>query len=306
MNLNGIDLNLLVALDALLDERSVTRAAERLSIGQPAMSAALARLRKLFDDPLLTRDGAGLVASPLAESLVEPVRGAIRAIREVLGSRDEFDPATSTRTFTVVASDYVGLVLLSPLLRRLTRAAPGIRLVIRPVAPDFLAELRREQVDLLVVPRELLPEQSGHRGHELFRDRYVCAVAADDDTVGDTISAEDFASRRHLVNDGGRLPALGQRHLPLLGAAPAVQISTQTSLLAPFLVSGTDLVTVLPELLGKQLSATAGIRLVDPPYDLGQLTETMFWDPRRTTEPGLRWLRGQLREVAGRLRRPQT
>jgi DNA-binding transcriptional LysR family regulator len=114
--LNGVDLNLLPALDALLAERNVTRAAERMSLGQPAMSAVLARLRKHFGDPLLVREGRGLVLTTLAASLVAPVQEAMAATEAVLGARPPFDPRTDARSFTLVGSDYVALVLLRPLM----------------------------------------------------------------------------------------------------------------------------------------------------------------------------------------------
>lgn len=294
MNLNGVDLNLLVALDALLAERNVTRAAERLSIGQPAMSAALNRLRKLFDDPLLVREGADLVVTPLAETLARPVHEAISAIHSVLAVRGAFDPEFDHRTFTVVASDYVGLVLVRPLLRRLARVAPRVRLVVRPVLPDFLTQLRRDQVDLAVVPRELMPERSELPQAELFRDRYVCAVSADNRTVGDRLSVTEFAALPHLASNGGALPALGQRQLDSLGLHPSAEISTQTSLLAPLLLAGTDLVTLVLERLGHLLRNTAGIRLVEPPTPLQTITECMFWSPRRADDPSHRWLREQI------------
>jgi DNA-binding transcriptional LysR family regulator len=294
MNLNGVDLNLLVALDALLAERNVTRAAERLSIGQPAMSAALNRLRKLFDDPLLTREGADLIATPLAETLARPVQEAIDAIRSVLAVRGAFDPDTDHRTFTVVASDYVGLVLLRPLLRRLAHEAPRVRLVVRPVLPDFLTQLRRDHVDLTVVPRELMPERSDLPHVELFRDRYVCAVAADNGAVGDRMSVDEFARLPQLASNGGPLPALGQRQLDSLRLHPSAEISTQTSLLAPFLLAGTELVTLVLERLGHLLQDAADIRLVEPPTPLQTITECMFWSGRRADDPSHRWLREQV------------
>jgi DNA-binding transcriptional LysR family regulator len=298
VNLNGVDLNLLVALDALLAERNVTRAAQRLSIGQPAMSAALNRLRKLFDDPLLSRDGSELVTTPLAETLVRPVQEAISAIHSVLAVRGAFDPATDHRTFTVVASDYVGLVLLRPLVRRLANESPRVRLVVRPVLPEFLSDLRRDQVDLAVVPRELLPDRVDLPHAELFRDRYVCAVAADNPFVGDSLTTEEFSAHPHLASGGGSLPALGQRQLGSLGESPSVEISTQTSLLAPFMLAGTDLITLVLERLGQRLQQVAGIRLVEPPVPLATITETMYWHPRRADDPSHHWLRAQIRRAA--------
>jgi DNA-binding transcriptional LysR family regulator len=301
MNLNGVDLNLLVALDALLAERNVTRAAERLSIGQPAMSAALNRLRKLFDDPLLSRVGGELAPTPLAETLVRPVQEAITAIQSVLSVRGSFDPGVDHRTFTLVASDYLALVLLQPLIRVLASAAPRVRVVVRPVAPEFLADLRRDRIDLAIVPRELMPERVGLPHEELFRDRYICAVDADNDEVGDALTTEQFTRHRHLASGGGVLPALGHRQLGAFGLLPAAEISTQTSLLTPFLLAGTDMITLVLERLGRRLQEAANIRLVEPPIPLQSITETMYWHPRRGDDPSHRWLREQLIEASREL-----
>jgi DNA-binding transcriptional LysR family regulator len=298
VNLNGVDLNLLVALDALLAERNVTRAAERLSIGQPAMSAALNRLRKLFDDPLLSRVGAEFVPTPLAETLARPVQEAISAIQSVLSVRGSFDPGTDHRTFTLIASDYVGLVLLRPLVRQLASVAPRVRLVVRPVTPEFLSDLRRDQIDLALVPRELMPEDFGLPHEELFRDRYVCAVDADNQQIGDALTVEELARHPHLASSGGLLPALGQRQLGSLGLFPAAEVSTQTSLLAPFLLAGTDMITLVLERLGQRLQDVAGIRLVEPPVPLQTITESMYWHPRRMDDPSHRWLRAEVLRAA--------
>lgn len=301
MNLNGIDLNLLVALDALLAEGSVTRAAERLSVGQPAMSGALRRLRKLFDDPLFTTEGKLLVPTPLAETLTRPVQEAIAAIRSVLAVRGDFDPAQDHRTFSVIASDYVGLVLLRPLIRDLAGRAPRVRIVVRPVTADFISALRRDQVDLAVVPREIMPERAGLPHVDLFHDRYVCAVDAGNRNVGDTLTPEQFAAQPHLASAGGALPALGQRQLDALGLSPRAELSTQTSLLAPFMLTGTDLITLILERLGRQLEEPAAIRLVEPPAPLQSITEAMYWSPRRADDPSHRWFRDQVQRVAAGL-----
>jgi DNA-binding transcriptional LysR family regulator len=298
VNLNGVDLNLLLALDALLAERSVTLAAERLHLGQPAMSAALGRLRKLFDDPLLTRLGGELIPTPLAETLAQPVREAISAIESVLAVRGAFDPAGDHRTFTVIASDYVGLILLRPLIRLLATTAPRIRLVVHPVTSDVVAHLRRDQVDLAVVPQEMMPERVGLPHAELFRDRYVCAVAESNVSVGDRLTPEEFARHPQLASGGGALPALGQRQLGDLGASPLAEVSTQTSLLPPFLLAGTDLITLVLERLGRELRVPAGIRLVEPPLPLQTITEAMYWHPRRAADPSHRWLRAQVQRTA--------
>src|SRR5215470_9877217 len=163
MSLAGVDLNLLVALDALLAERSVTRAAERVGLSQPGMSTTLARLRKLFGDPLLVREGLALVPTPRAESLRQPVADALSLIQHALDDRPGFDPATGHATFTVSCSDYSLLMLIGPLVRRL--AADPVRL------------LRDGDADLVIEPVEIMPETT-LPSLRLFADRWICCVWA--------------------------------------------------------------------------------------------------------------------------------
>ena len=153
VSLRGFDLNLFPALEALLEERNVTRAAERLSLGQPAMSAALARLRRHFDDPLLVRDGRVYQLSTFAQSLVEPVREAMAAVEAAATAIRAFDPATDTRSFTIATSDYAALVFLRPLLARLADDAPQIRLRLVPITVDMGDALRRGSLDLVILPQ---------------------------------------------------------------------------------------------------------------------------------------------------------
>jgi LysR family transcriptional regulator, nod-box dependent transcriptional activator len=175
MNLAGVDLNLLVALDALLDERSVTRAANRVGLSQPGMSNTLARLRKLFGDPLLVREGLTLVPTPRAESLRQPVQDALNLIQHALDDRDAFDPASAHATFTVSCSDYSILMLIGPLVRRLTTTAPGLTVQVVPRAADAVRLLRDGDADLVIEPVEIIPDVTLPR-MRLFTDRWLCCV----------------------------------------------------------------------------------------------------------------------------------
>ena len=174
MDLAGVDLNLLVAFDALMDERSVTRAAARLSLSQPGMSNTLARLRKLFGDPLLVRDGFTLVPTPRADALRQPVRDALAIIRAALDQRTGFDPAADRATWTVSCSDYSLLMLIGPLVRRLAAAAPGVTIRVLPRSPDPVGLLREGAADLVIEPEEIMPDaQLGSQ--RLFTDRGCAA-----------------------------------------------------------------------------------------------------------------------------------
>ena len=170
MNLAGVDLNLLVSLEALLAERSVTRAADRVGLSQPGMSNTLARLRKLFDDPLLVREGLGLVPTPRAESLRQPVQEALSLIRHALDDRPGFDPASDHVTFTVSCSDYSLLMLIGPLVRHLAAAAPGLTIQVLPRAADAVRLLRDGDADLVIEPAEIMPGNA-LASRRLFADR---------------------------------------------------------------------------------------------------------------------------------------
>lgn len=300
MNVTNVDLNLLVALDALLTERSVTRAAERLSVGQPAMSATLGRLRKLFDDQLFVRKGGEMVPTAMGRALVGPVAEAIRAVQAVLDVVDAFDPTTDRRTFTVMASDYVGLVLIRPLVRELSVEAPEVRLIVRPVTPDYETLIRQGQVDVAILPSEMIDPSPELLRQSLFQDRYVFAIDANDPSIGDRLTVEQLASHRRLAAGDRELPALGDRQLDGLTLDPAAELSTQTSLLAPFFVAGTGLIILTLERLVNELG-WAGIKTVEPPLPLRTIDECLFWSSRRDSDPGLRWLRAEISATAGRL-----
>src|SRR5437763_3899178 len=177
MELAGVDLNLLVALNALLDERSVTRAAGRVGLSQPGMSNTLARLRKLFGDPLLVREGLTLVPTPRADALRQPVADALGLIQHALDERPAFSPATDRAAFTVSCSDYSVLMLIGPLARRLAAAAPGVTIQVLPRARDAVRLLRDGDADLVIEPAEIMPEVA-LPARRLFADRWLCCVWA--------------------------------------------------------------------------------------------------------------------------------
>jgi DNA-binding transcriptional LysR family regulator len=295
VKLNRIDLNLLVALDALLTDRSVTQAAKRLSIGQPAMSAALGRLRRLFDDPLLVRQGAGLVPTPLAESLVDPVRECLASVESIVSVRGTFQPDRDVRRFTVLCSDYVLFVLLRSLFAELATEAPGVLIHVTPIPLDQLDQLRDGRADLLIIPREIIRDAGARFPHApLFTDRHVCAVAVDNPDVGDALSLDQFSTLPYLAYQAGTPYSLVESQLDLREIARNAKVTTETFALAPFLLTGTRLITLLYERLGRQVAGQAGIRLLESPVDLPPITEVMYWDPRNTEDAAHRWLRERI------------
>lgn len=300
-DLQRVDLNLLVAFDALMAERSVTRAAERMAVGQPAMSASLARLRKLFDDPLLVRDGRAFVPTPVAESLIGPIRQSLSIMEGALGRRRAFDATVDQQTFTLLASDYVLLVLLRSLLSELAAEAPNVRINVRPISGDYADQLRRGQIDLFIVPREI--ERSGALLHseDVFRDRFVCAIDVDHPEIGEAISREQFEALPYLSYDGGPLPSAAQLQLRARGVERVIDVTTQSFVVAPLMLRGTRFLTLVHERLGRSLAAQAQIRLLEPPVELTPITEAMFWSPRHQDSPAHRWLRERIRQAAASL-----
>jgi LysR family transcriptional regulator, nod-box dependent transcriptional activator len=296
MNLRQVNLNLLVALHALLTQRNVTRAADEVGLTQSAMSGELRRLRALFADDLLVRVGREYQLTPLAEELVEPMAHIIATVEQTLSRRVTFDPASDARSFSIAMSDYAMVVLLQPVLQRLGREAPRITLHIHPLQPDSVnTMLRPGGMDLVIAP---LREVNNVCCVSLFSDRYVCAVRADHPQVKDQLTLELFERLPRLEWGMGSVlvSSTAERHYRRLGGW--VQVTTETFALAPFLLRNTDLLAVLQERIATAFRDKANINVLDPPVALPDLTEAMYWSPVVETDPGNRWLRTVFQAVA--------
>jgi LysR family nod box-dependent transcriptional activator len=300
MKLGGIDLNLLVALDALLSERSVTRAAQRVGLSQPGMSNALARLRQVFEDPLLVRVGAALVPTPRAEALAGPVREALELIRGAVETPSGFDPARDRRSFRVSCSDYSVLMLIGPLVRDLAAVAPGIGVEVVPRLPDAGQALDRGEIDLVIEPPAIMG-RTDLPALRLWEDRWMCCVWEGNAQVGERLDLEGYTSLGHLIYSmgaSGQPVALPDLHLARLGVHRRIEVSVESFLLAPFLLQGTDLVTLVPARAQAFLRRTGEIRILEPPVDFPVLVEMLWWHPRSTADPGHTWLRDRMAQVA--------
>lgn len=302
MGLASVDLNLLVALDALLTESNVTRAAERTSVGQPAMSASLARLRKHFGDPLLVKQGRRLVRTPLADTLVGPVREALAAADAVLARPSGFDPKKDHAAFTIVAADYVTMVLLRPLLEMIADEAPHVRISVRPVEAGYADQLRRGDVDMLIVPIELSGQRLTFPHEPLFTDRYVLVVDRNNPDVGDTVTLDELKALRYVAFSGGTVNPIADADLEALGVHLPVEISTQGFVVAPFLITGTRLASIALERLARELADAANLRIVECPLELRTIHEVLYWNPRQTDDPAHHWLRSRIVSFARTMR----
>ncbi|WP_208024491.1 LysR family transcriptional regulator [Amycolatopsis pithecellobii] len=302
--LRRADLNLVVPLNALLEHRHVTRAAESIGIGQPAMSAALARLRRMFDDPLLVRNGRVHELTPVAQSLVEPVHVALTGLEQLLVTKPHFDAAVDTHTFTVVASDYVTVILLRPLLERLYAEAPHVAVNVAPVSGATAAELDHAQVDLVIMPGELAtPDLRRFPQRALFTDRYIAAVWNQHREVTGEVLDRDQLERlryvRYNAAPGGA--AFVDIQLDRLGIRPNVALSTLSFVLVPFLLPGTSLFAFVHERLVRTSPLRRELKILEPPVPLQPLVETMYWHPVFHNDPAHHWLRERIATLAANL-----
>ena len=301
--LRGVDLNLLVDLDALLATRSVTAAGRRLNLSQPAMSGSLARLRKLFDDPLLVRNGRTSVLTARAEALTGPVREILQQVAGVIASTEQFVPATASRTFSISASDYATATLIAPMIRTLSVEAPNVTIHVRPRSADVHALLREDLVDLAIEPVEIMGE-THLPSAPLFRDRWVCILDAGVNAaaVEEGLDLERYQQLPHVVYSIGQDMQLNlaDRHLVELGIDRRVELTIESFLLVPLLVRGTPLVSLVLE-RAAALQRVDGLVLADPPVPVPDVHEAMYWNPRHTEDPGHQWLRHQVAAAAGTL-----
>jgi DNA-binding transcriptional LysR family regulator len=291
VELPSLDLNLVVVLHALLEERNVTRAGERVGLSQPGTSAALARLRRHFDDQLLERVGGAYQLTPLAQALRGQLGATLAQLQGVLAAQPRFDPAATDRRFVVACSDSVLAVLGPPLVAAVTREAPSASLDFRSldarVTTDPLALLR--DVDLLVVPRGLfaLPDVPSV---ELYRDRWICATWHGNAAVGDRLSLEDVARARWVMPFQQLLMSSpADAALAALGVDRHCAVRVESFSVLDRLVVGTELLVLFHERLAGELTAR-DLRVVELPVQLPPITETAWSHPSRRLDPGHRWL----------------
>ncbi len=299
-NLAGVDLNLLVALDALLAERHVTRAARRLGLSQPATSHALARLRALLGDPLLVRGAGGaLVATARAEALVPRLRQALDAVRAALQGDPPFDPATARASFRISTGDYAELVLLPALMRRIAREAPGVDLWVVTSA-DEAAALASGSIDCLLAPRRAgTTPGPGTYQRPLFTETFTCLVRRGHPAAAQRLTLARYAALDHLLIAPRGTPgsfvddALAER-----GKQRRVALAVPHFLVAPHVVATTDLILTVASRVAAAVAGPLDLVTVPPPVELPGFAMALYWHERRHHDPAQRWLRGLIAEVA--------
>ena len=303
MDFHGIDLNLLVAFDALMSERNVTRAAARVGVSQPAMSAALSRLRKLFRDPLFLRSAAGLLPTPRARDLAEPITQALRQIESTLVKKPGFVPAKASLTFNLGLSDYPAFVLLPALLQAIGKQAPGVSISVHAFND------RDHAVDLLdagVIDAAIgvPPTHSDGRilTRPILRDEFVTIVASDHPAARHGMNMKTYLALSHvLVSPEGERHGVVDQALARQGKKRNLALTLPQMFAAPAVVARTHMTATVMRRVA--LNSPAGRRLVlfPPPVALPEVVFDLIWHRRSDSHPAQVWVRGFIAEHAASL-----
>jgi DNA-binding transcriptional LysR family regulator len=293
MNIYNFDLNLLRVLDALLRDRNVSRAAERLSLSQPAVSNALNRLRELLDDPLLVRVGRAMQPTPRALSLEAPIRDALQQIEHTLNAGDLFDPATSQQRFVIAVTDYVELICMPELMAHLAQVAPGIQLAITHLTPSLPAEaLDNGELDLVLGRFVEVPTRFHSR--RWATETLQVAVRKDHPLIDEALDLDSFLRLRHLWVHGGQTRGMVDQWLEEQRLSRDVAYTTPNYLQAAHIVASSDLAAVLPTQLARHFADLLPLRLFDLPFDLGSFRLDIVSVAQRERDAALQWLIEQI------------
>ncbi|WP_206244555.1 LysR family transcriptional regulator [Novosphingobium terrae] len=290
-DIRQLDLNLLKALDALLTERHVTRAAARLNLTQPAVSGMLARLRDAFDDSLFLRSQRGIVPTPRALQLAEPLRRML-AEAEALLTPPAFDPASARLTLSLAATDYALQVVVVPFLERLRQQAPGIRVAVLTEGSATLGHFEQGDLDLALMAPPSVPP--GLHERPLFDETYVVAMREGHPDAGEgALSLDRFCALDHALVSlaGGGFRGVTDAALAAIGRERQVMLSVTSFLVLAQVLHGSDLIAVVPRRL---VQGVAGLTMREPPLAIPGFSKVMVWHERTQRDPAHRWLRDLL------------
>ncbi|WP_432226467.1 LysR family transcriptional regulator [Enterobacter wuhouensis] len=294
-DIRTLDLNLLKALDALLDEGSVTRAAQRLSLTQPAVSGMLIRLRDYFGDPLFIRTSHGMVPTLRASQLSVPVKRILTDIAVLLKPM-QFDPMAAEMTYTIVATDYALKAVVVPLMAALKLRAPLIKIAVRPVDNERMyQQLSRGEVDLALITPQTTPEDL--HGKALYEEEYVCVARSRHPlAAASEITLEQFCKQEHiLVSAEGSFTAVTDDALAKLNLTRRVGMSVNSFQVIPDILRLTDMIAVVPR---RMLQSNTDLVILPLPLNVPGFTKSMAWHERTHRDPGHQWIRALCAEVS--------
>jgi DNA-binding transcriptional LysR family regulator len=301
VNLLDLDLNLLIALDALLTERSVTRAAVALHRSQPALSASLKRLRRQFGDDLLVRVGNNHELTPLAQQLKSRVALVLADIERVFGTRAQFDAQASDREFVIMTADYGQMMLGCVIAAELARDAPHVRVRYRPLSDTAINEAddTLRAVDGFILPHGFVHDMPFL---DAYSDRWIILADGANTVIGDSVTLQDLTRLEWVLafhRQGSHVPPV--RQLQLLGVDLRVVVAVEGFVSLPAFVAGTERVTIMQERLARTIAPAPGFRTIECPFDAVPLTEALWWHPAVEHDPGHAWFREVVRRAGERI-----
>lgn len=297
VNLARLDLNLLVAFDALVSERSVTRAAVRVGLGQSAMSHALARLRTMFGDELLTREASGMRPTPRAMALIEPVRGALAQIQEMTAKPEPFDPGTAERTFTIGLPDSSEMLLIPSLVAHLQKVAPGIKLLLRSIDRiRVLQDLDADRIDLGI---GLFKDgEVHHKRRILRRENYLCIFNADLVDASSPISIEDYVRLPHVLTSlVESAHGVVDDALAKIGLNRTIALTSPRFTTLPFVVKQAPVIATMHAKVARFFAEALDLTVSPAPVLLPEVTVSMLWHSSYDHDPAHMWLRETVRKL---------
>ncbi len=298
MRYKGLDLNLLVAFDALMELRNVTRAAERLHLSQAAMSAALGRLREYFSDDILVLHGKRMYPTAFARNLVPQVQGSLRQLDSMLVTSAGFDPATSQRIFRVVASDYIATVVLAPLISHLATLAPRVRTEILLTSDAMIQQIENGDVDLVITPEGYLSPDLPKA--LLYDESHVMVGWSENPHFSAHLTEAEFFAAGHATVEIGNLrtPAFGDKVLEKLGKVRRIEVTAPAFTMIPWLLVGTRRLAIMHERLARVMARRFPIAYHPLPFHIPPLREMVQYHFTRSADAGLSWFRNHLHAAA--------
>ena len=306
MNLSALDLNLLVALDALLEEKSVTRAAKRVGLSQPAMSHALSRLRDVLSDPLLVRNGQQLACTPRALELAPRLRENLESLRATLFDTNNFEPSSAERTFSISTADYASLILLPRLMSELTHEAPNVDVhILPPLVDDIAGKLARGELDLVI--GIFSSEQTSLYIKHILYEKFVCMLRRDHPYAKRPLTLERYCELRHImVAPQNTRGSFVDTELARLGKTRRVALTVPQFSIVPHVVATTDCVWTAPEKTAHQYATMLPVTLRPLPIQLAGFTLSLAWHERMHNDQGHRWFREKIIALSQELSAQQT
>ncbi len=299
MGLHRLDLNLLVAFDALMTELNVSKAAEKLFIGQSAMSHSLNRLRQTLDDPILVRTTGGMKPTARAQELIEPIRKALLEIEVTVTAKAAFEPKTAQQRFVIAARDYNELILLPSLISRIRGLAPGVDIHVRQPS-DYLPEEDLENGNINLVLGFDVSLETPSRLHQqgLFHDVFVTIVRESHPVINDSLSLEQFIALEHvLISPSGDEHGIVDHWLNQNNLSRNVVLLVPHFLSAPLIIAQTDLALTLPYRVAERFVLMAPLKLLQTPIAFPCYQMSMIWHPLYEKDPAQQWLRAQIQTI---------